>query len=223
NLWYWMPQVRVTVERAGTVRFGVSGAVIAPMTGEPVGNFDTEHDAAERSRRPYREARARMRWGADDREGEVGVGVHKGWLSPVRDSLLSNDAITLDARIPFGPRVEVLAEAFSGRGMRVLGGGQAGQLYGVGGRVVRGVGGWGQVNVRHSSRLLFGAGYGFDDPKDGDILATGRRKNVTSELHAIGHPGGPLVVSLEWRRTTTTYSTRSWTNDHFNLGLGFEF
>jgi hypothetical protein len=42
-------------------------------------------------------------------------------------------------------------------------------------------------------------------------------------MHAIAHPGGPLVLSLEWRRTTTTFTARSWTNDHLNLGVGFEF
>jgi hypothetical protein len=223
NLWYWMPQVRVTVERPGAVRLGFSGAIIAPMTGEPVGTFDTDFDAAERSRRPYLEGRMRLRWGAEDSQAEVGVGFHQGWLAPTRDSLLSNDALTLDALIPLGPRVEVRGEAFSGRGMRVLGGGQAGQLYGKGGVVVRGTGGWGQVNVKPTSRLLVGAGMGYDDPKDSDLPSTGRLKNATTEMHAIAHPGGPLVLSLEWRRTTTTFTTRSWTNDHLNIGIGFEF
>ncbi|MBI2407037.1 MAG: hypothetical protein HYV19_01865 [Gemmatimonadetes bacterium] len=223
NLWYWMPQVRVTVERPGAVRLGFSGAIIAPMTGEPVGTFDTDFDAAERSRRPFFEGRLRLRWGSEDSQAEVGVGFHQGWLAPTRDSLLSNDALTLDALIPLGPRVEVRGEAFSGRGMRVLGGGQVGQLYGRGGVVVRGTGGWGQVNVKPTSRLLVGAGMGYDDPKDSELPATGRLKNATTEMHAIAHPGGPLVLSLEWRRTTTTFTARSWTNDHLNIGIGFEF
>ncbi len=223
NLWYWMPQVRVTIERPGPVRVALQGAVIAPMTGEPVGSFDTEFDAAERTRRPYLEGRLRFRWGAMEAPAEIGLGVHQGWLAPVRDSLLENRALTFDALIPIGPRAEFRGEAFSGRGMRVLGGGQVAQLYGKGGVVVRGSGGWGQLNLKPFSRLLVGAGGGFDDPRDADLPATGRLKNVTSELHAIAHPGGPLVLSLEWRRTTTTYTTRSWTNDHLNLGVGVEF
>ncbi len=223
NLWYWIPQARVTVERRGTVRVGVSGAILAPMTGETVGTFDTDFDAAERSRRPYFEGRLRIRWGKDDEQAEVGIGMHHGWLAPARDSMLSNHAVTADASIPISKHVEFRGEAFTGCGMRVLGGGQVGQLYGKGGVVVRGSGGWGQVNVKPTTRVLLGAGYGFDDPKDADLPATGRMKNVTSELHAIVHPGGPLVFSLEWRRTTTTYATRSWSNDHLNFGAGFEF
>jgi hypothetical protein len=223
NLWYWMPQARLTIERPGAIRFGVSGAIVAPMTGEVVGTFDTDFDPAERSRRPILEGRVRARWGEHDAEAEVGVGFHQGWISPARDSLLSNRAVTIDALIPIGRFAELRGEAFTGRGMRVLGGGQIGQLLGSGGVVVRGHGGWGQLNVKPTPRVLFGAGYGFDDPKDADLPVTGRLKNVTRELHGIVHPGGPIVLSLEWRRTTTTYTARPWTNDHLNIGIGFEF
>jgi hypothetical protein len=223
NTWYWMPQVRLTVERPGKVRWGVAGAILAPMTGESVGTFDTDFDAAERARRPYLEGRVRARWGEDESLGEIGLGYHVGWLSPARDSMLENHAVTLDALVPLGRHVEARGEWFSGQGMRVLGGGQVGQLYGRGGVVVRGSGGWGQVNVKPSPRLLLGAGYGFDDPRDADLPASGRLRNVSSEMHAIAHPGGPLVLSFEWRRMTTTYTARSWTNDHLNVGVGFEF
>ncbi|MHB8839379.1 MAG: hypothetical protein ACYC7F_10545, partial [Gemmatimonadaceae bacterium] len=156
NLWYWMPQARLTLERAGRVRLGVSGTILAPMTGEPVGSFDTEFDAAERSRRPFLEGRVRLRWGKEESQAEVGVGFHQGWLAVVRDSMLENRAVTADALISIGRRLEFRGEAFSGRGMRVLGGGQVAQLYGKGGVVVRGSGGWGQLNLKPTARLLVG-------------------------------------------------------------------
>jgi hypothetical protein len=107
--------------------------------------------------------------------------------------------------------------------MRVLGGGQVGQLYGTDGATIGGWGGWAQLNAKPSSRVLVGAGLGVDDPDHEYVPLNGRLKNATSEVHTIVHPGGPLVLSFEWRRTTTEYATRSWTNDHLNLGLGFEF
>jgi hypothetical protein len=223
NLWYWMPQVRYSVEARGKVRVGLQGAIIAPMTGETVGTFDTDFDAAERTRRPYLEGRLRLRWGQEDEQAEVGVGVHKGWISPTRGTMLTNDAVTADALIPIGKRLEFRGEAFSGHGMRVLGGGQVGQLYGTDGDAIGGWGGWAQLNAKPSSRVLVGAGIGTDQPDTEYLPASGRRGNTTSELHTIVHPGGPLVLSFEWRRTTTEYATRSWTNDHLNLGLGFEF
>lgn len=224
NLWYWVPQARLTIERPGAVRLGVSGALLAPMTGEPVGTFETEFDQAERSRRPYLEGRVRARWGDDERTGEIGLGGHLGWTAPKSGTIRENRAITVDAVIPIGRTVELRGEAFSGQGLCVLGGGQVSQLYSPLGLAVRGFGGWGQVNVKPSPRLLFGAGHGFDDPKNADLPpSTGRLRNATSELHLIAHPGGPLVLSFEWRRTTTTYSARSWSNDHLNFGFGFEF
>jgi len=223
NLWYWMPQVRLSVDRPGKVRLGVQGAMVAPMTGETVGTFDTDFDAAERSRRPFLEGRVRVRWGEDDDQAEVGIGVHEGWVTPSKGTPLTNQAVTADALIPFGKKLEFRGEAFTGRGMRVLGGGQVGQLYGSDGGVIRGSGGWAQVNLKPTPRMLVGAGLGVDRPDREYLPANGRRGNTTSELHTIVHPGGPLVLSFEWRRTTTDYATRSWTNDHLNFGLGFEF
>ncbi len=223
NLWYWMPQVRLSLDRPGKVRLGVQGAIIAPMTGETVGTFDTDFDAAERSRRPFLEGRVRLRWGPEDEQAEVGIGVHHGWITPARGTTLTNHALTADALIPIGKKLEFRGEAFTGRGMRVLGGGQVGQLYGTDGDVISGSGGWAQVNMKPTARVIVGAGIGVDKPKLEYVPATGRRGNTTSELHTIVHPGGPLVLSFEWRRTSTEYATRTWTNDHLNFGIGFEF
>jgi len=223
NLWYWLPQARLTVERAGSIRWGISGAILAPMTGDNVGSFDTDFDVAERSRRPFLEGRLRARWGAGETAAEVGLGVHQGWFAAPHGTLLATRGVMADAVVPFGRSLEFRGEAFDGSGLRSLGGGQVAQLFGKDGSVLRGIGAWGQLNVRPSTRVTFGAGYGFDDPDDAELPASGRLKNATGETHLILRPAGPLVFSLEWRRTTTTYTARSWTNDHINLGAGFEF
>ncbi len=223
NLWIWLPQVRGTIERGTRVKFALQGAVLAPMTGDAAGVFSTDFDVAERSRRPFVEGRLRMRWGEGDTQAEVGISAHKGWFANSLDSLLTGQGVMADAVMPLGTAFEVRGELFDGRGLRGLGGGQIGQLFGKNGAVVNGRGGWGQVNAKPTPRITVGGGYGFDDPNDADVPATGRMKNVTAESHMIVHPAGTLVLSLEWRRTTTTYTSRSWTNDHLNLGVGFEF
>jgi len=223
NLWIWLPQVRGTIERGTKVKLALQGAVLAPMTGDAAGVFSTDFDVAERSRRPFLEGRLRMRWGEGETQAEVGISAHKGWFANNLDSLLSGQGVMADAVVPITKAFEVRGEFFSGSGLRGLGGGQIGQLFGKNGVVVHGVGGWGQVNLKPTRRITVGTGYGFDDPDDADLPASGRLKNTTFESHVIVRPAGPLVLSLEWRRLTTTYTARSWTNDHLNLGVGFEF
>ncbi len=223
NLWLWLPQARATVEAGTRLKFAVQGAVLAPMTGDPAGAFDTDFDAAERARRPFLQGRMRLRWGEGDRQGEIGVGIHQGWFAATGDSLLQSRGYMADALLPLGPRVDLRGEAWDGRGLRPLGGGQIGQLFGRQGVVVRGRGAWGQLNWRIVPRVAVGSGYGIDDPNDADLGAGARLKNITTAAHLIVRPGGPLVINAEWRRTTTTYAARAYQNDHLNVGMGFEF
>src|SRR4029077_2559653 len=58
NLWFWVPQVRVTYETAAHPRLGLQGAALAPMLGSAQGAFLTTADSAERSKRPMVQGRA---------------------------------------------------------------------------------------------------------------------------------------------------------------------
>ena len=126
NLWIWLPQVRGTIERGTRVKFALQGAVLAPMTGDAAGLFSTDFDVAERSRRPYVEGRARLRWGEGETQAEVGISAHRGWFANNLDSLLTSQGVMADAVVPLTTAPEVRGEAFSGRGLRGLGGGQIG-------------------------------------------------------------------------------------------------
>jgi len=161
NLWIWLPQARLTLERAvaggrrrqgaagvgvgneendGALRVGVQAAVLAPSNGDAVGLFDTGVDAAERSRRPFLQGRLRARWGEEDRAGEVGVGYHRGWIvdptgPPV--GYTGSDATVVNALLPLGGfgvvRFDVRGEAFRGQALRGLGGGGIAQTFAVAG------------------------------------------------------------------------------------------
>lgn len=161
NLWIWLPQARLTLERAvaggrrrqgaagvglgneendGALRVGVQAAVVAPSNGDAVGLFDTGVDAAERSRRPFLQGRLRARWGEEDRAGEVGVGYHRGWIvdptgPPV--GYIGSTATVVNALLPLGGfgvvRFDVRGEAFRGQALRGLGGGGVAQTFAVAG------------------------------------------------------------------------------------------
>src|SRR5882762_39687 len=226
NLWLWLPQFRATLEQGYTLRLAEQVAVLAPTSGTAQGLFNTQPDSAERSRRPYLQARVRLAWGPTDDPSEIAVGGHLGWLASA-DTLFQSRAVTADARFKVGP-VELLAEAFSGKALAGLGGGGIGQSIGPTGVEVRTKGGWGQLNVRPRPEVMVGGGCGLDDPNDGDLSDVlgnprGRLKNFVCEGHVDLRPRGPLVFGVEFRRLETTYPSGKFTANHFNLAAGYRF
>jgi hypothetical protein len=200
----------------------VQAAVLAPTTGDPQSPFDTGLDSAEQSKRPYLQLRVRSRWGEGDTGGEIGVGVHRGWIRHADGSLVASEAVAASALVPLGRFVELRAEAYTGQALRGLGGGGVGQNLTTTGDPVHDRGGWAQLNVRPSSRLELGAGCGVSDPDD-ENLPAGRLRNAACAGHVTAHPGGPLLAGLEYRRLRTTYASGPRDVDHLNLAVGFEF
>ncbi len=225
DLWLWIPQLRVTAEAGYTLRLALQAAVLAPTAGTPQTAFTLQPDSAERTSRPFLQSRVRLGWGPADDPSEIALGGHVGWLrgldSTTTDSQLVSKALTVDWRFKLGP-VEVVGEAFTGQALAGLGGGGIGQSFGAAGVPVRTKGGWGQVNVRPRPTWMFGGGCGLDDPKDQDLPATGRLKNVVCEGHIEWRPG-PLAVAFEFRRLATTYAAGEFKVNHLNLAAGFRF
>ncbi len=225
-LWLWLPQFRATLEQGYSLRLAEQVAVLAPTSGTAQGLFNTQPDSAERSRRPYLQARVRLAWGPTDDPSEIAIGGHLGWLASA-DTLFQSRAVTADARFKLGP-VELLAEAFSGKALAGLGGGGVGQSIGPTGQEIRTKGSWGQLNVRPRPEVIVGGGCGIDDPDDGDLSDAlgnprGRLKNFVWEGHVDFRPRGPLVFGVEFRRLETTYPSGKFTANHFNLAAGYRF
>jgi hypothetical protein len=227
NLWLWLPQVRGAVHSTGRVRFGAEAAVLAPTSGDPNNLFETSFDPAERTGTPYLEGLLRLDWGDDERPAGIALGYHTGRVADANDVDRASSAVAATVRIPLGSRVELRGEAFDGQALRGLGGGGIGQGIGLNGAPVRSRGGWAQLNVRATPRVLIGAGSGFDDPEDSDLaippIANSRLRNTTTEAHIHWRPAGPIVLGFEWRRTETSYTAGANTNNHLNLAFGFEF
>jgi hypothetical protein len=236
NLWLWLPQLRATIQTGGAVRLGLQGAVLAPSSGEPISgtNRDRDADIAERSRRPFVQARVRAQWGSAERQGEVGLGAHGGWFARPsaaggRGDMHESWAVAADLVAPLGP-LTLRAELYRGALLRGLGGGGIGQNFGADGSPLLDQGGWAQLDLRVTPTASLGSGCGVDDPRvrppSAGPFPTMRTRNVACEAHLLVRPAGPLFVGLEARRMETTWVSaveRKFRSDHVNLAVGFEF
>jgi hypothetical protein len=226
NLWLWLPQARLTLggmNKSAAIQLGV----LAPTSGDPAAAFDTDLDPAERTGRPYLQARVRYRWEKSERPGEAGCGGHLGWLSLAGSATtprqtVESHALACDLLAPFGI-FELRGEGYAGQRLRGLGGAAIGQGIAAGTPQLRNVGAWGQLNVAPSPIWSFGVGGGVDDPRDDDVPLNGRIKNDAFAVYVTTHPSGPLLLSTEWRRLLTKYRPGMQMADHFNIGFGFEF
>ena len=222
NLWLWVPQLRGTLELGTPARLAVQGAVLAPTTGDAVPPFDTGHDAAEQSSRPALQLRVRTRWGEDDSAGELGVGVHRGWLRLPDGRRVTSEAVVGTAVVPLGPLATLRGEAYAGQAVRGLGGGGIGQNVTATGEAVEDRGGWAQLDVRPSPLWQLGAGWGVGDPR-GTALPAGRLHNEVRSAHLLVRPGGPIVAGVEYRWLRTRHDVGRAHDHHLNLAVGFEF
>nr|MBA3259399.1 hypothetical protein [Gemmatimonadales bacterium] len=218
NLWLWIPQIRLAgdLHTAGGARLGAEIAALAPTSGDPQGAFFTQPDIAERSGRPFLQARVRARWGgAVDEPGEVSLGGHYGWIVDAAGDRVPSKAAAASVWAPIVRGLELRAEGFTGQALAGLGGGGIGQSMVVNGVPVRTTGGWAQLNLRPAASWEIGGGAGIDDPDDADLLPTSRLRNLALDGHLIWRRL-PVVVGVEVREIRTRYAdpvgTRSATH-----------
>ena len=220
NLWLWLPQFRLGLDQPlGRARVGLQAAVLAPTSGDAAAAFETDYDLAERTSRPFLEARVHLRHGEAEMAREVGCGVHQGWLMS-GTSRVESRAFACDLLLPIVEQLELRGEYFNGRALRGLGGGGIGQNFAANGAALPGAGGWAQINARPVHTLRLGAGCGADHPTNAAPL---RLRNEACSTHVIARPAGPLFYGAEARRLRTSYSAGRFTTDHVTLVLGFEF
>src|SRR5207247_1670208 len=84
--------LRQTLEQGYTLRLAEQVAVLAQASGTAQGLFNTQPDSAERSGRPYLQARVRLAWGPNDDPSEIAIGGHLGWLASA-DTLFQSRAV----------------------------------------------------------------------------------------------------------------------------------
>ena len=241
NLWNWLPQIRVTREIATTsigstaLHWAIQGAVLHPFSGLTLGTDDEGVDAGVRSGRPYLESRLRTRWGADatpagagpgDPGGEIGVGVHRGWIRNTDNALATSEAFSVDARLGLPYSFELRGEGYTGQALAGLGGGGIDQNFGIAtttapfGAPLRDTGGWAQLNWKVHPTVITGVGCGMDAPRLSDLPE--RQRNMSCAEQAMWRPAQPLLFGVELRQLRTTYATQVLRGTHLNFSFGFE-
>lgn len=253
NLWNWLPQLRVTrllgrdTSAAAGMRWAIQGAVMTPYAAQTAPGEPDAVDAGDRSRRPALEARLRARWGEDADAtisdaliarggGEIGIGMHRGWITIAPGVTKESHAVSLDAHAVLLPGIEVRGEAYAGRLLRGLGGGGIAQNFGVDageyppgsppppagalGPPVRDAAGWAQLNVQPHPLVLGSIGCGVDVANADDHPT--RLQNTVCAISASWRPAQPLVLGIEYRRLGTRYDSGTYGAQHVNLALGFE-
>lgn len=250
NLWNWLGQARVTqtIGSLGSgyhrVSWAIQGAIMTPYAAQLATGEPDLVDAGERSTRPAFEARLRTRWGASDGTGvetvsealigaraggEIGIGLHRGWVATAADVLQDSRALSLDARLVVLPRVELRGEAYTGQLLRGLGGGAIGQNFGAPplgspantlGPAIRDAAGWAQLNGQPVQSLIAGVGCGIDVTNPDDDAT--RRQNTVCAVHVDWRPTQPLLFGIEYRQIGTRYSAGTFAAHHLNFIFGFE-
>ncbi len=224
NLWFWVPQVRLTWETGIKPRFGLQAAALAPLAGTPQPAFQDTADIAEKSGRPFVQGRAYVGWGDGDAESEIGVGIHHGWLATTTGSTITSEAYSADVKLAFGEKVQLLAEGyFNGQAVAGLGGGGIGQEFGAGGVPLKSKGGWAQLNLRPSFMWELGGGAGIDEADKSLLTAAQRSRNLIYEGHLHWRPGGGFITGIAFRRITTTYAPGDISANHINVFAGLAF
>ena len=228
NLWLWLPQIRATgwLTRDRPLRVGVEATVLAPSAGEPVDPFLTQPDRAEASGRPGIEARVVGRWRVGGREGEAGIGIHRGWLAVTGGATITSRAFGASVVAPLTQAIEIRGEYFRGRALGGLGGGGIGQTTGVDGLAVRTSGGWAQLVLVPTASVELGLGGGQDNPRDGDLAGTqSRTRNRVWSFSTTWRPR-PVILGIEVRRLATSFGVARPVTafaTHLNLSAGIEF
>jgi hypothetical protein len=248
NLWNWLGQLRLTQtigslgRGASQLRWAIQGAVMTPYAAQTAPGEPDLVDAGERSTRPAFEARFRTQWGADaagaatvsgaligGAGGEIGIGMHRGWVATSTGELKESHAVSIDGHFIVAPRVELRGEGYVGRLLRGLGGGGIAQNFGTPpagappnslGPPIRDAAGWAQINVQPVQPVIAGVGCGIDATRAED--AATRLQNTVCAAHVDWRPVQPLVFGLEYRQIGTRYSTGIYSARHLNLILGFE-
>jgi hypothetical protein len=234
NLWQWRPQLVIEHRPLlGEKSELVLQGSFLPSFGERIGGEELEGPPGYESRIAYR------RKSDSGRNLEIGFGGHIGKREFEFRRNVDGYIVSSDWLIPLGGRFEITGEAYHGRSVSLSeeSGASIDRLFAFNGplgdartnvRGVRSSGGWIQFTAQARRDLEFNFAYGQEDPSDRDILSgifteNTRFKNQVGSANFIYHLRSNFLMSVEYRRMWTDYSTGRFKNNHYNLGFGYQF
>lgn len=243
NLWTWTPQI------VGTRRFAWSEktdstfqlGIMDPFSGElPADPFERAPGAGERSRVPAIAARHAFSFEVAGRKFTLGTSGLYSRHDYGFGRVVNGYAATVDWMLPFTSRWELSGEFFRGRAIGGFWGGvgttavfdgpqtlATSDVYGV-----NAIGGWTQLKFKPAEKWEVNSAFGIDNPYASDLRyystsSSSYRppmRNSTEIFNVIHHPRSNLVLSLEYRHlNTVSFSSRRYTAENVNLGVGVHF
>jgi hypothetical protein len=234
NLWQWQPQIAVEHRpRVGERSELILQGAFLPSFGDRFGRTVLEGPPSFESRIAWR------RQSDVDRHYEIGFGGHFGKREFGFGRDVDNYVVSGDWFIPLGSRFGVSGEAYHGRsvGLSEGSGSRIDRLFATSGAIgdpltiisgVKSSGGWIQLSAQARRDLEFNFAYGQEDPSDRDIRSgifnnQTRFKNQVGSANFIYHMRSNFLMSFEYRRMWTDYSTSRFKNNHYNLSFGYLF
>jgi hypothetical protein len=217
NLYLRTPQVRL--ERAFTSRLRATGGIVAPIGGDLPGEdyrFVPQALGGERSRRPAVQARIAFATAEPEalRHVNLGVSAHYGWER--RGGVLAESSATA---LDFAVRrdsIGAAGELFFGENIDAFGGAL--------GLDARAGGGWAEVRLFPTERLLFAAGAGTDQIRGPRRLSLPRRRNRSAYGTALFSLTPEIQASFEYHwLATLPGSGMERRNHHFDWVLAYRF
>jgi hypothetical protein len=234
NLWQWRPQIAVQHRPlVGEKSELILQGSFLPSFGDRVGHSVLEGP-------PSFESRIAWRHKSDaERHYEIGFGGHFGKREFGFGRDVNSFVVAGDWFIPLGSRFGISGEAYHGRSVSLSeeSGSRIDRVFAASGpiddplTIIRGVrssGGWIQLSAQARRDLEFNFAYGQEDPSDRDIRSgiftdRTRFKNQVGSANFIYRMRSNFLMSFEYRRMWTDYSTSRFKNNHYNLGFGYLF
>jgi hypothetical protein len=244
NLWTWTPQLRVehTLRLSSYADLKLQAGILDPvLADQPVGHATRQPSPGEQSRQPG--YATRISWSHhsnQDRPLALGIG---GYFSPQQyplDRRINAWAGTADFQVPLGRQIEFLGEAYRGKAVGGLGGGQFASFVAssdLGAQSTKlvgldSLGAWGQLKFKANSRLEFNAAMGHDNPFASELerfpfMASSNvefARNQTSFVNVIFKPEASVLFSVELRHIQSyPIVGKGNTADHINLAAAYQF
>ncbi len=234
NLWQWRPQLQIEhrVKANDQSEFQLQGGVLMPF-GETLQGTVIEGGFGYEARLGF------QRVLASEKKLELGFGGYVQKRPFPLGRSVNSYAVTGDWAVPLGTKFDLTGEAYFGNANNLgeAAGNRNERQYAFTGRLsdsatrlrgVRSGGGWSQLTYHARHDLDFNFAYGQDDPSNSDVLfglptATTRFKNQAAFGNFIWQLRHNFLVSLEYRKLWTDYSSGRQASGHFNLAFGYTF
>ena len=244
NLWTWAPQLRYQhrITLPSTRRLSLEfGLWDPPSAGYNTSTNVRAASPGEQSSQPAFEGRISFASATED-GFEFGLGGYYSRQSYPYSVSIDSYAVTTDWRLPLKRHLELSGEAYRGRAIGGLGGGEykdvlSGLTRSNGAYVYRplnAIGGWTQLKMRFAQSLQANASIGLDDAFARDfhsiVLLPGgtpvdlRARNRMAIANMVFSPKTYIILSPEYRRIWTWPITGAVsTANIFTMSVGYHF